>query len=65
MAFRFENMQEVNFIGTNTRVGSLIIFKAKGTEGNLTKVEQIQDTFANLVLENVLELTESVATFYD
>ena len=49
-------MQEINFIGT---------FEAKGTEGNLAKIEQIQDTFVNLVLENVLELTESGATFYD
>jgi hypothetical protein len=49
-------MQDINFIGT---------FEAKGTEGNLAKIEQIQETFVNLVLENVLELTESGATFYD
>ena len=65
MAFRFENMQEVYFTGTNTRMGSLITFEAKGAEGNLAKLEQIQETFVNLVLENVLELTESGATFYD
>ena len=65
MAFSFEKMADVNFTGTNTKLGSLIVFKVKGTEGTLAETEQIQEVFVNLVSESVLELTESGAIVYD
>ena len=65
MAFSFEKMADVNFTGTNTKMGSLIVFKVKGTEGTLAETEQIQEVFVNLVSESVLELTESGAIIYD
>ena len=65
MAFSFEKMADVNFTGTNTKMGSLIVFKVKGTEGTLVETEQIQEVFVNLVSESVLELTESGAIVFD
>ena len=65
MVFSFEKMADVNFTGTNTKMGSLIVFKVKGTEGTLAEAEQIQEVFVNLVSESVLELTESGAIVYD
>ena len=65
MAFSFEKMADVNFTGTNTKMGSLIVFKVKGTEGTLVETEQIQEVFVNLVSESVLELTESGTLIYD
>ena len=65
MAFSFEKMADVNFTGTNTKMGSWIVFKVKGTEGTLAEAEQIQEVFVNLVSESVLELTESGAIVYD
>ena len=40
-------------------MGSLITFKIKGTEGPLVAAEQIQEIFAHMVSESVLELRES------
>ena len=65
MAFSFKKMPDVNFTGTNTKMGSLITFKLKGTEGSLAETEQIQDFFCNLVSESVLELTEGGCLIYD
>ena len=65
MAFSFEKMADVNFTGTNTKMGSLITFKLKGTEGSLADTEQVQDLFVNLVSESVVELTESGAIVFD
>lgn len=58
-------MPDVNFTGTNTRMGSLITFKLKGTEGSLAETEQIQEIFVSLVSESVLELTESGSIVFD
>ena len=65
MAFSFEKMADVNFTGTNTKMGSLIVFKVKGTEGTLVEAEQIQEVFVNLISESVIELTESGAIVFD
>ena len=65
MAFSFEKMADVNFTGTNTKMGSLITFKLKGTEGSLADTEQVQEFFVNLVSESVVELTESGAIVFD
>ena len=61
----FEKMADVNFTGTNTKMGSLITFKIKATEGTLAETEQITEIFTHLVSESVLELTESGAIVYD
>ena len=52
----FEKMQDVNFTSINARMGSLITFKIKGTEGPLVAAEQIQEIFVHMVSESVLEL---------
>ena len=61
----FEKMADVNFTSINTKMGSLITFKIKGTEGTLAETEQIQEIFTHLVSESVVELTESGAIVYD
>ena len=61
----FEKMQDTSFTGTNTKQGSLIVFKIKATEGVLAEAEQIQEVFIHMISEAVLELTESGAIVYD
>ena len=61
----FEKMQDTSFTGTNTKMGSLIVFKIKATEGVLDEAEQIQEVFIHMISESVLELTESGAIVYD
>ena len=65
MAFSLEKMPDVNFTGQNTKSGSLITFKIKGTEGSLATEEQIQEIFVSLTSESVVELTESGTLIYD
>ena len=65
MAFSLEKMPDVNFTGTNTKSGSLITFKIKGTEGSLAEAEQIQEIMVHLVSESVVELTESGTIVFD
>ena len=61
----FEKMADVHFTSINTKMGSLITFKIKGTEGSLLEAEQIQEIFTTLVSESVVELTESGAIVFD
>ena len=61
----FEKMADVNFTSINTKMGLLITFKIKGTEGTLAETEQIQEIFTHLVSESVVELIESGAIVYD
>ena len=61
----FEKMADVNFTGQNTKMGSLITFKIKGTEGPLADTEQIQEIFCHMTSESVLELREAGAVVYD
>ena len=61
----FEKMQDVNFTSINTKMGSLITFKIKGTEGPLVACEQIQEIFVYMVSESILELRESGSVVYD
>ena len=65
IAVSFEKMQDVNFTSINTKMGSLITFKIKGTEGTLAETEQIQEVFCHLTSETVLEILESGAVVYD
>ena len=61
----FEKMADVNFTSINTKMGSLLTFKIKGTQGPLATGEQIQEIFTHLTSESVLELRESGAVVYD
>ena len=61
----FEKMPDTNFTGQNTKMGSLITFKVKATEGTLAETEQISEVFVHLVSESVLELTSSGGIVYD
>ena len=61
----FEKMRDTSFTGTNTKMGSLITFKIKASEGVLAEAEQIQEIFIHMISESVLELTESGAIVYD
>ena len=61
----FEKMPSVNFTSVNTKMGSLITFKLKGTEGALLETEQIQEIFVHLVSESILELRSDGAIVYD
>ena len=61
----FEKMADVNFTSINTKMGSLLTFKIKGTQGALAPAEQIQEIFTHLTSESILELRESGAVVYD
>ena len=61
----FEKMADVNFTSINTKMGSLLTFKIKGTQGPLAANEQIQEIFTHLISESILELRESGAIVYD
>jgi len=58
-------MADVNFTGQNTKMGSLITFKLKGTEGKLRETEQIQEIFVSLVSESVVEISEGGSVVFD
>ena len=60
-----EKMSDLAFSGVNTKMGSLITFKIKGTEGSLAEAEQIQEIMVHLVSESVVELTESGTIVFD
>ena len=61
----FEKMADVNFTGTNTKMGSLIVFKIKGTQGAIATAEQIQEIFCHMCSESILELRESGSLVFD
>ena len=48
-------MQSVSFTGVNSKMGSLITFRLKGTEGAIAEAEQISEVFCHLVSESILE----------
>ena len=61
----FEKMADVNFTGINTKMGSLITFKLKGTEAPLPVGEEVEGIFTHLISESVLEIRESGSIVYD
>ena len=61
----FQKMNTVNFSGINTKLGSLITFKLKGTEGAIAPAEQITEIFVTLVSESVLEIRSDGSLVYD
>ena len=61
----FQKMNSVNFSGISTKLGSLITFKLKGTEGAIAPAEQITDIFCHLVSESILEIRSDGSLVYD
>ena len=61
----FQKMNSVNFSGINTKLGSLITFKLKGTEGAIAPTEQITEIFTHLVTESILEIRSDGSLVYD
>ena len=60
-----EKMSDLAFSGVNNKMGSLITFKIKGTEGTLAETEQIEEIFTTLVSETVLEIRSDGSVVYD
>jgi hypothetical protein len=65
IGFSMEKMSDLAFSGVNTKMGSLITFKIKGTEGSLAETEQIEEIFTTLVSESILELRSDGSIVYD
>ena len=61
----FQKMNSVNFSGLSTKLGSLITFKLKGTEGAIAPAEQITEIFVHLISESVLEIRSDGSLVYD
>ena len=60
-----EKMQSVSFTGVNSKMGSLITFRLKGTEGAIAEAEQISEVFCDLVSESILEIRSDGSLIYD
>ena len=61
----YEKMADINFTGVNTKMGSLLVLKLKGTNGALPTEEAVQEIFCHLISETVLEVRESGSIIYD
>ena len=61
----FEKMPDLNFTGYNSKMSGVTTFKIKGTEGALPANEQIEEVFAHLVTEGILEVRESGSIIFD
>ena len=63
--YRYANHKQpdMNFTGSNTKMGSLITFKVKGA--NATFALGIEQVFVTMVSEHIFELSESASTVLD
>ena len=61
----YEKMADINFTGVNTKMGSLLVLKLKGTNGTFPEPEAVQEIFCHLISETVLEVRESGSIIYD
>ena len=59
----FDKQPDVNFTGSNTKMGSLITFKIRGANQNFAL--GIERVFVTMVSEHVFELSESASTVLD
>ena len=59
----FDKQPDMNFTGTNTKMGSLITFKVKGANSSFAL--GIERVFITAVSEHVFELSESSSTVLD
>eukprot|EP00438_Fugacium_kawagutii_P018451 Skav204780 [mRNA] locus=scaffold763:145045:148438:- [translate_table: standard] len=61
----YEKMQDINFSGVNTKMGSLLTFKLKGTNQALQAGEEITEIFTHLINESVAEIRQDGVILYD
>ena len=59
----FQKQPDMNFTGSNTKMGSLITFKVKGANANFAL--GVERAFITCVSEHVFELSESASTVLD
>ena len=59
----FDKQPDMNFTGSNTKMGSLITFKIKGANANFAL--GIERVFITAVSEHIFELSESASTVLD
>ena len=59
----FDKQPDMNFTGSNTKMGSLLTFKLKGA--NNTFALGVEQVYVTLVSEHVFELSESASTVLD
>ena len=59
----FDKQPDMNFTGSNTKMGSLITFKIKGANANFAL--GIERVFVTAVSEQIFELSESASTVLD
>ena len=59
----FDKQPDMNFTGSNTKMGSLLTFKLKGA--NQTFALGIEQVYVTLVSEHIFELSESASTVLD
>ena len=59
----FDKQPDMNFTGSNTKMGSLITFKIKGANANFAL--GIERVFITAVSEQIFELSESASTVLD
>ena len=61
----YEKMQDINFSGVNTKMGSLLTFKLKGTNQALQAGEEVTEIFTHLINEAVAEIRQDGTVLYD
>ena len=61
----YEKMQDINFSGVNTKMGSLLTFKLKGTNQALQAGEEVTEIFFHLLNESVAEIRQDGVVLYD
>ena len=59
----FDKQPDMNFTGTNTKMGSLLTFKIRGANKNFAL--GIEQVYVTLVSEHVFELSESASIVLD
>ena len=59
----FDKQPDINFTGSNTKMGSLVTFKVKGANANFAL--GIERVFKTAVSEHIFELSESASTVFD
>ena len=63
MGLNFDKQPDMNFTGSNTKMGSLITFKCRGANENFAL--GIERVFVTAVSEQIFELSESASTVLD
>ena len=61
----YEKMQDINFNGVNTKMGSLLTFKLKGTNQALQAGEEVTEIFTHLINESVAEIRQDGVILFD